>query len=371
MRSVLSLCQALRRRGIELSVVATTADGSRELVAGRRDYDGVPVSYFERDFPRRFFRSRELAQEVDRRLGEDPPSIVHLHGLWNWSIWSAAAACMAHRVPYVLSPRGMLTPSAMAHHALRKTISYRFVDERVLRGASAIHVTSSAEQESIERRAGRRAVLIPNGVSVPPPSELGPPRMRKRLGVPDNDCLFVYLGRLHRIKRLDLLIAAFRRLEQTRDDCWLVLAGPEDGVRRDELLRIAGESRVRVIGPLEGPDKWSLLAESDALVLCSDSESFGMSVAEAQACGRPVVVSRTCPWSLVEEYQSGFWVDQDEPALADAMARIAGDPDEARDMGKRGRRLASEELDWSQLAQRMAALYREIAEPAPAASLAR
>ena len=76
------------------------------------------------------------------------------------------------------------------------------------------------------------------------------------------------------------------------------------------------------------------------LVLCSDSENFGMSVAEALACGVPPVVTRTCPWEVLERETRGFV----GTANAGGDRRRAScdswhDPAEARAMGERGRRL--------------------------------
>jgi glycosyltransferase involved in cell wall biosynthesis len=69
-------------------------------------------------------------------------------------------------------------------------------------------------------------------------------------------------------------------------------------------------------GRLDDTSKRQLLDAAAVLVMCSDTESFGMSVAEAMAAGRPVVVTRTCPWSDVESHHAGFWVEQRPDAVA-------------------------------------------------------
>ena len=102
------------------------------------------------------------------------------------------------------------------------------------------------------------------------------------------------------------------------------------------------------------PQSW----DADALVMCSDSESFGLSVAEAMAVGTPVVVTRTCPWPDVEREGAGLWVPQDADAMAAALTEILGDDERARTMGERGRALVARSYTWPAAARTIADGYR-------------
>ena len=114
----------------------------------------------------------------------------------------------------------------------------------------------------------------------------------------------------------------------------------------------------RWLGPVEGEAKAALLTAARALVLCSDSESFGMSVAEAMAAGTPVVTTSTCPWQEAAEAGAGFSVPQTAEALAGALDAILLDAARAREMGARGRALVQERYTWHAAAARLAAEYR-------------
>jgi glycosyltransferase involved in cell wall biosynthesis len=98
--------------------------------------------------------------------------------------------------------------------------------------------------------------------------------------------------------------------------------------------------------------------------MCSNAESFGMSVAEAMAAARPVVVTRTCPWSEVESHGAGFWVEQTPDAIAHALMTLISDPDTADAMGRRGRALIAARYSWSHAAAALLAAYDAIASPA-------
>jgi glycosyltransferase involved in cell wall biosynthesis len=191
--------------------------------------------------------------------------------------------------------------------------------------------------------------------------------LRERQGIPAGAPLLAFLGRLHPQKRLDLVQAAFERVRRRAPEARLLLAGPLDGHTRAELNAILSGSAGAAIwlGELAEPEKWGLLSEADLLLLCSDSESFGLSVAEALAVGTPVVVSRTCPWPELEALRCGFWVEQSAEALAEAALRLLRDPAEARAMGARGQELIRLRHSWPAIGRQMAERYAALAGRSP------
>src|SRR5438552_3994884 len=114
-------------------------------------------------------------------------------------------------------------------------------------------------------------------------------------------------------------------------------------------------------GEIGAQDKWNLLDACSMLVLCSNSESFGMSAAEAMAASRPVVVTRTCPWPEVESAQTGFWTtEQSAASIADAINSLLANPELAADMGRRGRMLIEQRYSWATAVQQLTGVYERI-----------
>jgi glycosyltransferase involved in cell wall biosynthesis len=112
--------------------------------------------------------------------------------------------------------------------------------------------------------------------------------------------------------------------------------------------------------------KAGLLAEARALVMCSDSESFGMSVAEALAAGTPVGCDPHVSVAIDRTRQTpGFWVPQHATAIADALRCLIADADRASAMGARGRALAAAEFSTQAVASRWSALYASLAQMSP------
>jgi glycosyltransferase involved in cell wall biosynthesis len=353
-RSVLALCRAQRDAGADVRVVTTSANGDGEVseeVIARAEYEGIPVRYCSRAWPRSIFYAPSFSSVVATELRD--ADVLHIHGLWNAAVWSAAAAARHQQRPYLLSPRGMLAPAARAHDAWRKRLVYPLADRRVIRDAARLHATSQLEFDELTRLTDPdRVVFVPNGVELP------------RVGVSHERApLVLFLGRIHPIKRLDLLADAFGRVRQQHADAHLVIAGPdEDGHRAQvaPLFTPFGDA-VTWTGRVDETGKRELLNAAAVLVMCSDAESFGMSVAEAMAAGTPVVVTRTCPWPDVESHRTGFWVEQTPDAVAAGVNAVLSDRSTAREMGCRGRSLVASQYSWPHAASALINQYQAIA----------
>ena len=364
-RSILGLCRAQRDAGVDVQVITTTANGDAELAAvviARGEYEGIPVRYCDRAWPRSVFRAPLLRDTVAKALRS--ADVLHIHGLWNATVWSAAAAARQERRPYVLSPRGMLAPAALAHDAWRKRLAYSVADRRVIRDAARLHATSGPEFDELNTHWGPgRTVYVPNGVELPSGGPGDSPQARTRFHLPPTAPLILYLGRVHPIKRLDLLAAAFARVRERHRDAHLVIAGPDEEGHRSRIAPLFTPfgSSVTWTGRVEETGKRDLLSAASALVLCSNSESFGMSAAEAMAAATPVVVTRTCPWPEIESHDTGFWVDQNPEAIAVALMALLGNVPAAQAMGRRGRALIAGYYSWPHAASALINEYEAIA----------
>jgi glycosyltransferase involved in cell wall biosynthesis len=356
-RSILGLCQGLQAQGVDVEVMTTTAGGTGELPAADREprlYDGVPAWYFPLAEPRRLWNAPGLRRALAPALARF--DLVHVHGLWHLPGWDAARLARRRGVPYVVSPRGMLEREALAIRGGRKAVAFRLIERRRLQAAACLHATSRREAETLEAaRFGPPVVYAPNGVDLAALTSENPAPTLDRFGIGARRFV-LFLGRIHPIKRLDLLAAAWRRLGDR--EATLVIAGPDEGEHRATLAgAFEGLDRVVWTGEVSGREKADLLSAASALVQCSDSESFGLSVAEAMAARTPVVVTRTCPWDEIEREGAGRWVTHDAAAIAGALDEILGDPALARAMGERGRALVEREYTWPATARTVARAY--------------
>jgi glycosyltransferase involved in cell wall biosynthesis len=164
---------------------------------------------------------------------------------------------------------------------------------------------------------------------------------------------FAYLGRLKRYKGVHLVIRAFAKLRPRFPTATLDIAGA--GNYRGALERLTrsldlGDS-VRFLGRVSEEEKLALLRRSWALTFASPKEGWGITNLEAAACGTPVVASNSPGIrESVVDGRTGFLVPHgDVNAMADGLARFAGDPELVRTMGAAGRMFA-ESYTWDRAA---------------------
>jgi glycosyltransferase involved in cell wall biosynthesis len=339
-------------------VFTTTANGGDPLPPAPDGtvYEGVRVRYFPLDWRGIGWHAAGLSAALARESRR--ADLVHVHGLWNFTAWAGVRAAEAAGIPYAISPRGMLQPDAVAHHRVLKAIAYRAVERRHVERATLLHATSDAEARALAG-IGPRVVMLANGVDAPVVSADRIARVRQTFGVPSDADVVLFLGRLHPIKRLDLLADAFAQLRRGGRRATLVIAGPDEaGYRRriQPLFRDVADD-VRWVGGVDEDDKWALLAASRALIQCSDSESFGLAVAEALAAGVPVVVTDRGAWPQLPAVGAGFMVAHQPAAIAGALDRLLADPAAARAMGERGRVWAARTFGWDAIGRAMAGAY--------------
>jgi glycosyltransferase involved in cell wall biosynthesis len=360
--SILGLCKGLLRSGVDVEVVTTTANGRTPLPPSPPEggqYEGVPVRYAPAAFPRRFFGAKirqPLADALERA------DVCHIHGVWNVPEWWASRLARAARVPYVVSPRGMLQPQAMQRGRARKAVAYSLLERRNLSHAALLHATSGQEADAIEKlRLGVKVAVVPNGVDLCAAQQAAK-GYRARLGIAPDAFVVLFLGRMHRIKRLDLIADAFAELRSAHPSAQLVLAGPDEHQLLPDLVRRLAPhaSAVHTPGEISGDDKWALLKDADAMVQASDSESFGVAIVESLAAGVPVVATRTTPWRELEERDCGFWVEQTAPAIAGALRVLAADPGRRVRMGERAAVFARDAFGWDAVAPAMVRLYSDL-----------
>jgi glycosyltransferase involved in cell wall biosynthesis len=152
--------------------------------------------------------------------------------------------------------------------------------------------------------------------------------------------LVLHLGRLHPKKGCDLLIEAFAGAAARDPRLHLVMVGPDAVGWRDRLELQAAElgiaDRVTWTGMLDGELKWGAYRAADAFILPSHQENFGISVAEALACGVPTLISdKVNIWREVLSDGAGLVGRDDLPGTAGLLARWLGLPEAARERMRR------------------------------------
>jgi glycosyltransferase involved in cell wall biosynthesis len=360
-RSVHALAKAMTQRGHEVHVYTSSVDGASDLDVPSGEsvnLDGVLVRYFRVRFMRRLYWCPSLASVLRKEISSF--DVVHLHSTFLWPTWAAARIAHRARIPYVLSPRGMLGSAVIRRKSrLVKSLWIRLIEQRTIRDSAALHVTAEVERVEIQGLGLRTPKIhsIPNGVDWPsshsglaegPFADISKPYA-------------LFLSRIDAKKGLDRLIAAWKWVPELT----LIVAGNDENDYRSQLERIAVanrvDDRIRFVGMVSDEHKWALYENAALFVLPSYSENFGNVVAEAMAMGCAVVVTPQVGLAnLVGESGAGVVVDGAPKILAEAIRALLHDSARRRLMGERGRFAARQKLSWKSVAEQMESLYREM-----------
>ncbi len=181
--------------------------------------------------------------------------------------------------------------------------------------------------------------------------------LREKCGIPSGDVVFIYVGRLNRDKGIPELIIAFEHVAERIPGTWLLVVGPDEESMEALMDRSPARPRMVRVGYTTTPE--TFLAAADIFVLPSHREGFGSTVIEAAAAGIPSIASRIYGLTdAVADGQTGLLhtsgaIDE----LAEAMARLAGDPNERRRMGAAARTRAETEFAMPKVTANTLAFY--------------
>lgn len=358
--SVHGLCRALAKRGHHVEVFTTNRDrsGVSPVPVGVPVLrDGVRIRYFSSPILKRLFWAPALGVALRREV--ENFHAVHIHAVFLWPNWAAARAAHRAKVPFVISPKGMLVKELIKQrNPLIKSAWIQLIEKSNLRRASAIHVSSAVEAEELKRFGWSLPglTIIPNGVDDPTTfDESQVSRDTRRVAQASQ--LVLFLGRISWKKGLDRLIKALADAQHAV----VAIVGPDDENLVPQLSRIAEQlgfrDRVSFLPRIVlGADKEYLFAKARVCVLPSHSENFGNSVLEAMRRGVPVVVTpQVGAADIVREAAGGLVAEPGD--FGEAIAKLVQDEALARSLGEAGQRYVTKHCSWAAAAEQMEALY--------------
>ena len=349
------LCQSLIEAGEDLTLVAL-------------DWSTLPSTPpFLKVFPlgigpRRLGRSPVMARWLMSETAAGRVDVIHNHGMWQMNAVYPGWAAKGHKAKLVVSPRGAFSTWAMSYGSPFKRIFWLLIQRPALAQASCFHATAEAEYQDIRRLGFDQPVaIIPNGIDVPPLAQREPRNFRTLL----------FLGRIHPVKGIDVLLNAWAAVMDRFPTLRLLVVGTDKGYGDqgdylEQMKALAAKlrlTRMEFEEPLYGEAKLAAYREADLFVLPSRSENFGITVAEALAAGTPAIVTKGAPWQGLQTYRAGWWIDSGVDALVASLEEaMASSPGELAQRGTNGREWMMREFSWPNLAKKMDQTYRWLIE---------
>jgi D-inositol-3-phosphate glycosyltransferase len=250
------------------------------------------------------------------------------------------------------------------------------VEKEIAAQADLLIASTEDERADLVRLYGANpdhVAVVPPGVDLSMFQPIDRDEARRTIGYGAGR-LLLFVGRLERLKGVEVAIRALALLrDRAHDDVRLLILGEDsrdgDESEKDRLKELAAAAGVRdrvdFLGSVAHHELPFFYSAADVCVMPSYSESFGLVALEAQACGRPVVGSGVSGLrSVVRDEVSGYLLDSHDPAMyAERMGRLLDNPELAQQMGRRGRLLA-QRFSWTRTADRLQSLFDGVVENA-------
>jgi glycosyltransferase involved in cell wall biosynthesis len=269
---------------------------------------------------------------------------VIINGIWQYHAFGTWRALRRSTTPYFVFTHGMLDPwfkRAYPLKHLKKWLFWPWGEYRVLRDAAAVMFTCEDE-----RRLARQSFwlykcdeyVVSYGTSAPPSDEACQrSAFQTRFPALAGKRQLLFLGRVHEKKGTDLLFKAFAAHKQRGtpglQDVQIVMAGPADHAYGHEMQALARNlgigDQVTWTGMVTGDLKWGAFRNADAFILPSHQENFGIAVAEALACGVPVLISNQVNiWREIQQSEAGIIDVDTQEGTERLIARWLATPSE-------------------------------------------
>ncbi len=256
----------------------------------------------------------------------------------------------------------------------RIPIEMRIVDE-----ANKIIAQCPSEKEELLGMYGasdERIIIVPSAVDTQTFKPVQQRQARETLGLPLEEQIFLYVGRILPRKGIDNIILALAKItaSRTRPPRLLIVGGDTEEISPDNheevkrLYDLAATVGVAELLTFVGRRRQSVLKEyysaADVCVSTPWYEPFGLVPLEAMACGTPMIVSEVGGMKFtVQDGKTGFHVPPKDPAaLARRIELVLDNPALRDELGRRARERVEQYFTWPQVARRTATVYAELLE---------
>jgi len=355
--------------GHEVTVYTTDAFDNKSRVVIRSNpmyIDGIETFYFRNFSNHLTYKYHlplpfEMFFKIQNKLKKF--NIIHLHGYRHSLNVLTHHYAKKYDVPYVLKAGGSL-PRITEHKGLKRLFDILFGYD-LLRDAEKTIARNEREFEQYRIMGVNedKIEILPVGINLTEYDNLpekGAFRRKYLLG--ENEKLILYLGRIHRIKGLDLLVKAFAGLLKEFDNARLVIVGPDDGflsTLKNLVQDLKIGDKVLFTGLLYERDKLEAYVDADVYVLPSMYETFPSTVLEAWACGTPVITTDRCGIADIVS-KVGFVVKYDIEQIQNAIFEILSDDKLRKKFGAKGLKLVEEEFSWNTVIRKIETLYETV-----------
>jgi glycosyltransferase involved in cell wall biosynthesis len=315
------------RLGAEVTILTPISDG-QELYAIPK---GAKVITCKRHWFSKFWAefSPELYTWI--KIHGNEYDIVHIHGVWHFA--GVAPYLAGIKTAKCITTHGLLDRWTIGKGYWKKYLFGLLFQKNILKNTELIQINNMDEKDDLKRFLGfehPNVKIIPNGMNLKDFAVLpqkGTFRNQFQIGMDKQ--LILFMSRINLKKGLDLLLPAFKKVASQRNDCILILAGPDDGYLSETQAFINQnklDDNIKLVGMLTGKDKLSALSDADIFVLPSHSEGFSIATLEALISGIPSLLSdRVGFGEAIKATKAAHLVELNEMSIVDGLNKMLDD----------------------------------------------
>jgi 1,2-diacylglycerol 3-alpha-glucosyltransferase len=357
--SVETLRRGLEASGHEAWVFGPRLTGAEDASVKVVRYPSIPVATYPE-----FALAVPYSRRIERLVSALAFDVIHAHHPF---LLGPAARRLARRIRRPLIFTYHTRYEKYAHYV---PLPLRLVQAAALRisagfaaQADAVLAPSAVIRDELHARGVRTPIaVVPTGVDLERFRPGDREAARRSLGVGQGEPLVLYVGRLDREKSVDRVLGAFERVASTIPAARLVLVG--QGTEAERLRRTAASlpvaERIRFLGLRPHDSLAECYQAADVFLFASETETQGLVLAEAAACGLPAVAvdAPGCD-EVVRDGDTGILTKGDPAALAEAVIGLLLDPQRRRAMARRAREVAEHLFDVRLQIDRTMAVYAD------------
>ena len=355
---------------------------------GRYDVDvnGIKVDYF-----RNLSNGFKLKTMLDTPLGAPfkirkdikDYDIVHIHEHRQTLAILASYFARKNNIPYIVQAHGSVLPFFQKEGL--KNLFDKVFGFKILHNASCVFALTEVEKEQYLKMGvdEDKIEIVPLGINLEEYENLPAyGKFRSKFNIDENDKLILFVGRIHEIKGLGLLIDAFNDLinqdseenslegnsednnEDNNEDngysIKLAIVGPDDGYLtelEDKIKEYSLEENVIITGPLYNEEKQEALVDCDLFVMPSKYESFTTSGLEAMACSKPLVLTKNNHIHDWVDGNVGLACEDNKDSLRESIEKILFDEELSLIFARNGQKLIKEKYNWDIINNQILEIY--------------
>jgi glycosyltransferase involved in cell wall biosynthesis len=293
-----------------------------KVVTGSEDIDGTDLKTAKNEWVSGksgekilYLSNENKRKKIQHLIQYEPFSILHINGLFSfyYSILPLIITLKKRKqIKLIVSPRGMLSPSALKIKRLKKSLFLFFSKFFGLYHQVTWHATSDKEVLEIQKHFGEKVtfILAPNIPTKPELSGHQLPKQKNKLHI-------VSITRISPIKNLHLIFEYLKGIDSENQVKFSLYGPSEDKEYESKLKQLASElpSNIQVsfCGIIE-PQKIPVVFSTNHLfILPTQGENYGHAIVEALSNGIPVLISDQTPWKNLKENKAGFELSLNAP----------------------------------------------------------